>query len=124
MSTPRGRQFVWELLSRASVFSTSFTADPYIHAYQAGRRDQALPLYEECERLCPELMALARKEADDRLRNRKPELAVDPTGDAAVFAGLRSDRGDRPGGDRTGDYEPYARGDGSNGSDRSGPAEA
>jgi hypothetical protein len=92
MRTPHGRRFVWELLSRGGVFSTGFHYDPYVHAYNAGRRDITLALYEEVERVTPDLIAIARKEAHDRNTNSKPDTGSDakpepnPVADPDAFA--------------------------------------
>lgn len=42
MSTTQGRAMMWRFVAQACIFSSTFTPDPYAHAYQAGRREQGL----------------------------------------------------------------------------------
>jgi len=62
MKDKRGRRIVWRALGDAGVFHTSFTPDPYVHAFQSGRRDAGLKLLAQINEICPELYTTMMKE--------------------------------------------------------------
>ncbi|UYN95376.1 MAG: hypothetical protein KIT25_00035 [Enhydrobacter sp.] len=66
MDDPRGRLLVWERLSDAGLFRTSFNTDPCATAFAEGRRDMALRDLNRIQRLCPTLWARMMVEAAAR----------------------------------------------------------
>lgn len=66
MDDPRGRLLVWERLSDAGLFRTSFNTDPCTTAFAEGRRDLALRDLNRIQRLCPTLWARMMVEAAAR----------------------------------------------------------
>lgn len=47
MSTVQGRAMMWRFVAQASIFSNTFTPDPYVHAHNSGVRSQGLWLDRE-----------------------------------------------------------------------------
>ncbi len=47
MSTPEGREWMWNHLAECNVFHVGFAPDPYVHAFGAGRRNVGLELLDK-----------------------------------------------------------------------------
>lgn len=63
MTTPGGRQWVWQLLERGHLYETSFTAgDPMATAFREGERNATLRVLADVIKAAPELYLLAMKE--------------------------------------------------------------
>lgn len=54
MSTEQGRRVIWSLLEQGRVFATTFTADPYVSAFNEGQRNLALALFQRVMQHCPQ----------------------------------------------------------------------
>lgn len=73
MVTEFGRRMVHRMLVRAHVFEQSFSADPYITAFNEGQRSQGLAVLAELMAACPEhyltmIQEAKRLEAEDAAR--------------------------------------------------------
>lgn len=53
MSTENGRDFLYGQLYEAGVFISSFNADPILHAFIAGKRENGLRLEAELKEAAP-----------------------------------------------------------------------
>ena len=62
MNSKSGRDFMFRMLIQAGVFSNNFTADPYIHAYNAGIRSQGVWLKDQLLIAAPDNYNLMMKE--------------------------------------------------------------
>jgi len=67
MGTYQARRFVWETLSEAGIFKTTFTGDRR-GDYNEGRRSMGLFLFERVMNYCPELYDKARDEHIARMK--------------------------------------------------------
>lgn len=70
MSSPKGRAFVYRFLQRCHIHSTTFTPDPYVTAFNAGREDAGRYLLHLVFEACPDLYLAMLKEAraeEDRI---------------------------------------------------------
>ena len=65
MDTEAGRRFVWRLLSRAGVFTSSFTGNSTTF-FNEGKRDQGLFLLSETMEGCDELYYVMTRENKDK----------------------------------------------------------
>lgn len=63
MSSEQGRRVVWDLLARGKVFSSTFTADAQITAFNEGQRNLALSLFSKVMSVCPDLYLTMADEA-------------------------------------------------------------
>lgn len=54
MSSPRGRRVMFLLLSATHQEAPTFSPDPYVAAFQEGKRFVGLTLLANIRRLCPE----------------------------------------------------------------------
>lgn len=63
MSDERGRRLMWQRLSDAGVFRSSFDANPQTTAFAEGRRDLGLRDLARIMRCCPEQYARMTVEA-------------------------------------------------------------
>lgn len=66
MSLPAGRQWMWDKLALAHVFSTSFDRDHATMAFNEGERNQGLLLLNDIMRHCPDQYLQMTKEANER----------------------------------------------------------
>lgn len=57
ISDPRGRAFLWEVLSRTRLFSASMTGDAMTTAFNEGRRDIGINLFAEALTLRPRVFS-------------------------------------------------------------------
>lgn len=55
MGEPQGRRTVYTLLSRAGIWKTSFTPDPYTTAFNEGQRNVGLMLLALVQQYTPQL---------------------------------------------------------------------
>lgn len=63
MSTPGGRAWIWEKLTLAHIFTTSFTpGDPMATAFAEGERNFGLRLLADVMKAAPDLYLVAMKE--------------------------------------------------------------
>lgn len=63
MGTPEGRRFVWQLISDAGVFKTSFVAsDPSATAFNEGQRARGLAILARLQDEAPDLYLKAQSE--------------------------------------------------------------
>lgn len=69
MGTEYGRRFIWKTLSSSGVFEVSFTADPYITAFNEGRRNKGLELFNDVMSVCPDLYLVMAEEAKEQENN-------------------------------------------------------
>jgi hypothetical protein len=58
MSNKRGRRFVFDRLEQAGVFRLSFSPDPYVTAFNEGKRNDGLRLLAQLHDHAPESYAL------------------------------------------------------------------
>lgn len=65
MGTKQGRRLLWELLSRAGVFASSFTGDNNATNFNEGRRSEGLRLFSAIMDACPELYLTMADEAKE-----------------------------------------------------------
>lgn len=70
MSTECGRRFIWKTLSASGVFGVSFTSDPYITAFNEGRRNKGLELFNDVMSVCPDLYLVMAEEAKEQENNQ------------------------------------------------------
>ncbi len=54
MATKTGRHFVWEQLNAFGVYRDGFTADPYVHAHNAGVKSAGLKILHNIISVCPD----------------------------------------------------------------------
>jgi hypothetical protein len=66
MSTTYGRQWIWELLSNAHIFVTTFTGEPHSSAFQEGQRAMGLALLADIMIHCPDQYIQAQRESNER----------------------------------------------------------
>jgi hypothetical protein len=57
MSTPDGRMWMWDLLTRCGVYHSSYSSDALAMAFHEGHRNIGLHLTAEINRLSPEMYA-------------------------------------------------------------------
>lgn len=63
MSSPSGRNAIWNILSIRGPYSTSFASNPIDMAFNEGNRNFSCRILDELMRVCPELYLLAQQEA-------------------------------------------------------------
>lgn len=66
MDTTAGRRYVWDRLSAAHIFVTSFNLDPVQMAFNEGERNQGLQLLGDIMQWCPDLFIQAMRESNER----------------------------------------------------------
>ncbi|MBS6032230.1 MAG: hypothetical protein KIB40_03595 [Pantoea sp.] len=72
MSSVQGRRLIWLLLSKAGVFSLSFTGDNASTNFNEGRRSEGLRLFNEVMTHCPDLYLTMANEASEDQDNQLP----------------------------------------------------
>jgi len=65
LASKSGRAVMWRLMERGGIAKTSFVGDPYVTAFNEGRREQAIYLLTEVDAANPDSYALMRQEAKD-----------------------------------------------------------
>ena len=73
MSTPTGREFMWELVAKCGVYQSSFTGNSETF-FREGRRDIGLYLTAMLMKDCVDEYALMQKEAVKRDEDERKEL--------------------------------------------------
>ncbi|WP_339053867.1 hypothetical protein [Arsenophonus endosymbiont of Crataerina pallida] len=63
MLSEQGRRFIWLQLTISGVFSSSFSHDPYVTAFNEGNRNRGLALFNDIMTICPERYLLMAEEA-------------------------------------------------------------
>ena len=66
MAYGQGRQYIWELLSRAHVFTSSFAHDTVAMAFNEGERNMGLIVLGDIMAFCPEQFHVMMREANGR----------------------------------------------------------
>ena len=66
MSTESGRRYIWDKLTLANIFSTTFSTDSMQMAFNEGNRNQGLLLLNDIIEWCPEEFIQAMREANGR----------------------------------------------------------
>lgn len=66
MSVKNGRHWISEQLANSFVFRDPFSADPNIHAYNAGLRAAGIKLFNDLVLYAPDNLILMMKEAHER----------------------------------------------------------
>ena len=66
MLNPAGRKWVWELLKRAHIFSTSYTGDPTGTLFAEGERNLGLSILLDVTTFCPDQYIQMTREASDK----------------------------------------------------------
>lgn len=93
MSTIPGRRYIWEKLTAAHMFQTSFNADPLQMAFNEGERNQGIQLLNDIIQWCPEQYIQAMRESNER-------NSSDHDSRTGTDAGERGGREDGDGGDQ------------------------
>lgn len=76
LATYEGRRFLWSLFVETNIFSPSFSPDPYLTAYNEGRRSYGLSLLELLNIEAPETYLQMQKENADVYRDRNNRVAA------------------------------------------------
>lgn len=66
MSTPNGRQWMWDLLGSCHIFATTFVGDPLQSAFAEGQRNVGLSLLADIMAHCPDYYIQAMRESNER----------------------------------------------------------
>lgn len=67
LALPEARRVIWEILTIAKTFGTSFDDNPYKTAYNEGQRAVGSWIYNEIMRRCPERFLQAQNEMNSKL---------------------------------------------------------
>ena len=82
MSTSPGRAYIWEQLSAAHIFSTSFALDALQMAFSEGERNAGLRLLNDIMDTCPDEFILMMRERNERDSARQRPGSQDGNGGA------------------------------------------
>lgn len=66
MSTSFGRQWIWDQLAEAHIFTTTFNGDALQSAFQEGQRSRGLALLADILLACPDQYITAMRESNER----------------------------------------------------------
>ena len=66
MFNPAGRKWVWELLKRSHIFSTSYTGDPTGTLFAEGERNVGLSILSDITSYAPDQYIQMTREAQDK----------------------------------------------------------
>ena len=66
MHSHSGREYVWEILTAAHVFATSFSPDPLQMAFAEGERNFGLRFLDDIIKYCPEHFTTMMEDANAR----------------------------------------------------------
>lgn len=66
MATPQRRKYIWDKLSDAHIFSTTFSTDPIQMSFNEGERNAGIKLLNDIIQHCPEQFIEAMREANGR----------------------------------------------------------
>ena len=68
MGSEQGRRVIWSLLEKGQVFGACFNVDPHITAFNEGRRNLALVLFQRVIAHCPDqYLKMAAEAGEDNL---------------------------------------------------------
>lgn len=84
MSDPQGREYLYDLLASLHIYSTSFSTDALIMAFNEGQRNVGIRLTADIVEAAPDMYLQMLKEYGNvRQSNRKPASGdgTDPDGD-------------------------------------------
>ena len=70
MGTPQGRRFVWRLLDRCHIYTSSFTGNSETY-FREGERNIGLMLFADINTSCPGLYATMQKEHIELLKRKQ-----------------------------------------------------
>ena len=65
MSSKQGRRIVWSQLTLCHVFSSTFSTDPHVTAFNEGNRNAGLRLFSMVMSACPDLYLTMAHEAKE-----------------------------------------------------------
>ncbi|HDT0667840.1 TPA: hypothetical protein QIB91_000672 [Klebsiella aerogenes] len=65
MDSEKGRRVVWQILVEGQVFGTCFSPDPYVTAFNEGKRNHALTLLQRVMVHCPDQYLKMAAEANE-----------------------------------------------------------
>lgn len=65
LGKPEGRRFFYRVLAQSGLYSSSYASDATATAFNEGRRDVAIRLLREAQRVAPDLYARGLREAID-----------------------------------------------------------
>ncbi len=65
MDSEKGRRVVWQILVEGQVFGTCFSPDPYVTAFNEGKRNHALSLFQRVMVHCPDQYLKMAAEANE-----------------------------------------------------------
>lgn len=74
MGQQTGRRFMWGLLGRCNVFSTSFNTHGGLMNLAEGKKQVGYQYLEKINQLCPDLYVVMMNEANEAARNRRLQL--------------------------------------------------
>ena len=74
MGQQTGRRFMWNLLSRCSVFETSFNTHGGLMTLAEGKKQIGYQYLKKINQLCPDLYVVMMNEANEAARNRELQL--------------------------------------------------
>lgn len=81
MSITNGRQWVWDRLEEANFFTSAFSPDALIHAYNSGQRVYATQLFNDIMLHCPDQFTIMMREAYERRTANERSAGTDTGGD-------------------------------------------
>lgn len=74
MSDPAGREYLYDLLASLHIYSTSFSTDPLIMAFNEGQRNVGIRLTADLVEAAPDMYLQMLKEYGSvRQQNRRPD---------------------------------------------------
>lgn len=83
LATPRGRRWVWRVLSLARIYEQSFTGDPLTTAFNEGRRAVGNQILAELNEAAPDAFVSMIREHQQAAREVEQTIDADQ-GDADV----------------------------------------
>lgn len=78
MSSHSGREYVWEILTAAHVFATSFSPDPLQMAFAEGERNFGLRFLDDIIKHCPEQFTTMMEDSNARSSLERPAVYTEP----------------------------------------------
>jgi hypothetical protein len=89
LSTPEGREYLWDLIARAGVYETPFAIEPVLMAFKAGRQNFGLEIVKELTQNHPAEFLAMEREARSRQQAHESEVIA-----ARVNAARETDTND------------------------------
>jgi hypothetical protein len=96
MSNSPGREWMYDLLARCSMFSTPFSpTNPYITSFNCGQQNVGLSIFADVTTYCPSEYNLMMQEqaTKDQANGRRYDNDADSSDPAASTAGTEPDTG-------------------------------